>query len=497
MVDLGSRTTRGGLTAFVAQATRILVQLGIMAVLARLLTPADFGLIAMATALTSFVGLFADLGLSAATVQRKEIDQRTVSALFQINVAMGLALMVVCAALAPLAAWIFGDARVVPVAMAAGLAIPVTAAGAQHGALLQRGMRWKASQWTPILAQSAGGLTAILLAWRTEAGYWALVAQLCTTALVSTSLFWVFCPWRPDLRPRWREAGSALDFGLHLTGFNFVNYFHRQFDNVLIGWRWGPTELGQYTRAYMLLTLPLTLVSAPMASAVVPALSRLQDDPERWRNAFLKAFGALNLVSAGLTAVLIATAEPLVELVYGRQWAEAGHVFALLAISMFAATPMNATGWIYVSLGQTARALRWSLFVTPFYAGAFLVGLPYGAAGVALSYSLAICLVAVPCIGYATKWAPVGLGAILRLALPPAVLGASVVGLMACLPKMMNLGPWAQVVAAFVIGGGAYGIGAILLLMIDPAQRPVRYQSVTFLRRWLRHLGVTPYYVSR
>jgi len=473
--DLGRRTARGGFTAITAQLARILVQLAIAAVMARLLAPGDFGLVAMAMTLTSFVGIFTDLGLSAATVQRKQIDNTTVSALFWISVATGCLLALVCAVAAPFAAWLFGDHRVLWVTVALGLSVPVSAAGAQHAALLQRGMRWMEMQWTPIIAQSAGGLVAIALAGTTRAGYWALVGQVWASALISTALLWAFCRWRPELRPHWRGVGSALGFGLQLTGFNFLNYFHRQFDNVLVGWRWGAADLGYYTRAYTLLTLPLALVSGPMASAVIPALSRLQDDPERWRRAFLKAFSALNLVSAGLTTMLVVSAEPLVRLIFGTQWAEAGRIFAFLAISMFAATPANATGWIYISLGQSRRMFQWALMVTPFYVAAYVIGLPFGGRGVALCYSIVVCLAAVPYLGYATAKSPVGLWPVVKVGLPPAAIGALIVT-SELLFRWLPSGHSALVQIALNSGltGGLYLAGAALLLVSNDALAPLR-----------------------
>ena len=482
--DLGARTALGGITAMAAQVTRIVVQLGVMAVMARLLAPKDFGLVAMATTLTAFVGMFTNLGLSEATVQRKDIDQATVSVLFYINLAMGAAVMLLCMAAAPVAAWLFGDPRVLLLVIALSLSIPVSAAGAQHNALLQRGMHWRQLQWTPILAQAVGGAAAIVLAWKTGIGYWALVVQLWTAAVVSTGLLWWFCPWRPGAITHWSRAGSALHFGLNLTGFNFVNYFHRQFDNVLIGWRWGAADLGYYTRAYTLLTLPLTLVSAPMASAVVPALSRLQDDPERWRRAFLKAFGALNLVSAGLTAMLIVSAEPLVRLVYGPGWSEAGHIFLLLAISMFASTPMNAAGWVYVSLGQTRRMFHWALLVTPFYVLAFLIGLPFGAAGVAFCYSVAMWLAAVPCLAFAVAGTPLRAGGLIRIAIFPILLGAiAAASGRLLLSQFESTSTLLKLFAAAGASGAAYGAGSLILLIWDSSLRSIRDDMVNRLHR--------------
>jgi len=490
--DLGRRTARGGVTAITAQFTRILAQLAIAAVMARLLAPGDFGLVAMAMTLTSFVGIFTDLGLSAATVQRKEIDHTTVSALFWVNVATGCLLAAVCTAAAPLAAWLFGDQRVVWVTVALGLSIPVSAAGAQHAALLQRGMRWMEMQWTPIIAQSAGGLIAIALAWATHAGYWALVGQAWASTLISTALLWTFCRWRPGSRPHWRGAGSALGLGLQLTGFNFVNYFHRQFDNVLIGWRWGAVDLGYYTRAYTLLTLPLTLVSGPIASAVVPALSRLQDDPERWRSAFLRIFIGVNLLSAALSAVLIASAEPLVRVVYGAQWIDAGPVFLLLSISMFAATAFNAAGWVYISLGQTQRLLRWGIYVTFFFVASFFVGLPYGPKGVALCYSLAMCLVAVPSLAFVTRRAPVGFFECFWAWLPPTIAGGTAAWGARYLAGLWVQGnPMLAVVELSSIALGLYSAAVCILIALRIMPFPYAFnraalRKLLVLARWAK-----------
>jgi PST family polysaccharide transporter len=304
-----------------------------------------------------------------------------------------------------------------------------------------------------------------------------LVVQILVTAVVSTTLFWSFCPWRPDMIPQWRRAGSALRFGLPLAGFSLMNYCHRQLDNVLIGWRWGAADLGYYTRAYTLLTLPLALVSVPMAQAVIPALSRLQDDPERWRAAFLKVFAALNLVSAGLTATIIASAEPLVRLVYGPGWDESGHIFLFLAISMFASTPATATSWIYVSLGQTPRMLKWSLIVTPFYVLAFFVGLPFGAKGVALCYSIAVCLAALPALAYATKNSPVSL----RQVLPTFV---SVEVLLRWAPGSHSA--LVRVIEASALTGALYLAGAVPLLLFSKSLNPLRDQ----LGEWLHKIVV-------
>ncbi len=474
MADLGQRTRRGGAIAIGAQVTRLAIQFATLAILARLLLPDDFGVIAMAAAITAFVAMFSELGLAAATVQRTEIDQDTVSGLFLINLGMGLAVMLAVIALAPLAAWFFDDPRVLNVIIAMALPVPLLAASRQHAALLQRGMRWAALEVTTIVAQAVAALVAIGIAWQTDLGYWALVAQSWTAGLLTFGLLWLACPWRPSRVRDWSQVRSALAFGLHLTGFQFLNYFHRQFDDLLVGHRWGSIELGFYNRAYMLLLLPTHVINGPIGSAVIPALSRMQDDPARWRRTYLDALGLITIIGVGISAVFTATAEPLVAFIFGPGWEKSGEIFALLSLSLFVAAPMNSAGWIYVSLGETRRMMHWALLTTPVWIGAFLLGLPYGAKGVAATYSVAVWCLALPCFAYAAAKAPLRLREMTAVLVP---LIAS--GIVASAAIWWTMSDWiASHGALGLIAGGAAccaiygGLVALLVASLD------RYSSL-------------------
>ena len=477
MSTLGRRAVTGGVIAVAGQVVQTGIALVSIIFMARLLTPADFGLVAMAATVTVFVGMFTDLGLSAATVQREDLDQDTVSALFYVNLAMGVAVMLAAFAAAPIAAWFFGDERVFWLVVALAIQIPLSAAAVQHKALLQRGMRWIAIQWTKLAAQLAGAIAAILLAWQTDLGYWSLVAQAWVIAVLGLAISWAVCRWRPGRVTSWAHARSALGFGLNLTGFNFVNYFHRQFDNVLIGWRWGSIELGYYTRAYGLLTLPLSVINGPIGSAVIPALSRLQSDPKSWRKLFLEALGMVTLISSGITALMIATADPLITILLGPGWSEAAGIFGLLAISMFGATVMNAMGWVYISLGRTRRMFAWSLMVVPVFVLSFVLGLPFGAKGVALSYSSAVCLAVLPCIAFAVQASPADVKSVIRVIFAPTLAGilASVLGVVWLMETRWS--PALELITTAALTGAIYLACVAGILRFDA--------SYVHLRHWL------------
>ncbi|MEQ9505795.1 MAG: lipopolysaccharide biosynthesis protein [Hyphomonas sp.] len=426
--DLGRRTISGGGLFVASHVVKLVIQFGTMAVLGRLLLPDDFGLMAICWAVLGFVSMFADLGLGTATIQRKEIDQNTTSVLFFTGIGVGILVAAVVAALAPGAAALFDDDRLLLVVPATALTLPISMLSIQHFALMNRTMRWMDLQVAAVGSQAVGAVTAILLALFTPIGYWALVAQAWASALVYSGYLILKCDWRPSIPHDWLAAWSSVKLGLNLTGFMFLNYFHRQFDNVLIGWRWGTVELGYYARAYALLLAPINFVNGPIGSVIEPALSRLQDRPEQWRRAYLDGLAVVVLIGGALTATLFGGAKPIIETVYGPQWTETIDIFGMLALSMLFGTPMSSTGWIYVSLGRTARMFRWAMIATPVYIASFVIGLPYGAIGVATGYSIASALLFLPCLVMAVHNTPVSLADTLKVILPTS-LCCAVIGL--------------------------------------------------------------------
>lgn len=419
--DITHRTRRGGAIAIGAQLMRLAIQLAALMALARLLAPGDFGLIAMATAITGFVVMFTELGLSAATVQREDIDQDTVSALFLINLAMGLIVMLAVMALAPVAAWFFDDARVRIIVMALAIPIPLLAASRQHAALLQRGMRWIAIESATIAAQALGALAAVAVALTTNYGYWALVVQAWVVASTTLVLIWVACPWRPSRVRDWRGVPYALRFGLHLTGFQFLNYFHRQFDDVLVGWRWGAVELGYYSRAYQLLLMPLQIVTGPVGSVLVPALSRIKDDIEAWRRLYIVTLRLMVLATAMIAGLLGLLSATIVDLAFGPGWQPASRIFEVLTISILAQPIMSSTGWLWVSTGQSRQMLHWAAMSIPLMVIGMLIGLPFGAVGIAAGYAIMICLLTPLCTLFAGRSLPIGIGDVYRPLAAPLI----------------------------------------------------------------------------
>jgi O-antigen/teichoic acid export membrane protein len=225
-----------------------------MAVLARLLTLQDFGLISMVTAFTGLASLFRDMGLSMATVQRPHIDHAQVSTLFWVNVAISVVITSITAMLGPLIAWFYGEPRLKWITIVSAVAFIFGGLTVQHQALLRRQMRFTALAIIDVGSMLAGIIVAITSSLY-GAGYWALVLNQLVVGITTAMGVWLLCDWRPGLPVGHSGVRSMLAFGGNLTGANVLNYFVRNFDNILIGWYWGAQQLGLYTRAYQLLVI--------------------------------------------------------------------------------------------------------------------------------------------------------------------------------------------------------------------------------------------------
>ncbi|MFE1744019.1 lipopolysaccharide biosynthesis protein [Coleofasciculus sp. H7-2] len=400
--DLKGRSVRGGAVTMVTQGCKFLLNLGSTVVLARLLSPQDYGLLGMVTSLTGFVYIFNDMGLSAATIQKAEVNHKQVSTLFWVNVALSISLALLTAAMAPLIAWFYGEPRLIWITLVVAGTFIFAGLTVQHQALLRRQMRFVALAAIDIISILVGVATTIIAAWY-GAGYWALVLMQVATVIATCVGVWVMCGWRPGPPVRGSGIRSMLAFGSNLAGFDFLNYMARNLDNVLIGRVWGANALGLYVKAYSLMMLPLQQINSPIKAVAVPSLSRLHFEPEQFRNHYLKALSLLTSITAPVVILMLVISEEIVELILGSQWGEASIIFRFLGISALVQLITNTSGWLYICTGRTDRMFKWGVFSSTFLAMSFFIGLPYGAKGVALSYSIAKLLQTWPCMYYATR----------------------------------------------------------------------------------------------
>ena len=451
--DLKGRSIRGGAVTFVGQGTKFLLQLGSTIVLARILTPQDFGLIAMVVAITGFIMIFKDLGLSMATVQKAEINHGQISTLFWINIAISTALMLLTMAMAPAIAWFYKEPRLIWITVALASAFIFGGLTVQHQALLQRQMCFTALVVIDIISMAAG-IVAGIVCGLAGMGYWSLVLMQLATAVTMAVGVWIASGWLPGPPVRHSGVRKMLKFGGWLTGFGVVNYFARNVDKILLGRYWGSQSTGFYTKAYSLLLLPIAQITAPITAVAVPVLSRLQKEPERFRNYYIKAIKLIAYITMPLVVAMGVLSTEIVVLVLGRQWLDAGPIFMVLAVTAIL-QPVSATvGWIYVSLGQTRRMFAWSCIAMPLIALSFLVGLRWGALGVATGYAICNLMLFYPNFSFALKNSPIRVGDVFSNIYHPLAISI-IMGLAMTIARgyLIGFGLIWTIAASLVVGG--------------------------------------------
>src|SRR3984885_46285 len=387
MKDLKEKTIRGGLARLCAQGAEFSLRLVSLMVLARLLGPKDFGLVGMVTALTGVLILFRDFGLSAAAIQRPIVTEEQLSTLFWINIFVGAALTVLTAAMAPVIAAFYHEPRLVAVTAALASSFIFNAAGVQHGALLQRQMRFTTLaviSTISLVVSTSIAIGGAMIGY----GYWALVAMALAAPIINTLGFWLTTAWVPG-RPR-RRIGirSMMHFGGTITLNSLVVYIASNFEKVLLGRFWGADALGIYGRAYQLINIPTGNLNAAAGEVAFSALSRLQDDPSRLKSYFLKGYSLVLAMTMPMTVASALFADDMIFVFLGPKWNAAAAIFRFLAPTILVFAIANPLSWLVMSLGLVRRALKIGLVIAPVLILAYVVGLPYGPKGVAIAYSV-------------------------------------------------------------------------------------------------------------
>src|SRR5258708_7526157 len=378
-----------------AQVFKFVFSTAATIVLARLLTPEDYGLIGMVAILINFVGMFQYLGLSTATVKWSELNHQQVSTLFWVNMLLSVVIMLVTIASGPLLAWFYHEPRLIGITTGYGITILFSGLAIQHEAILTRQMRFTAIVGVEVVALLIGFVSAVAAA-SYGAGYWSLVLNQMVMTLVTVIGVWAVCRWRPGLPGRGVGLRSMLSYGGNLTGFNVMTFFSRNLDNALIGKFWGPYQLGVYSRAYQMLLLPMQQINAPLAAVAIPALSRLADKPEPYRPAYLKILEKIVMITRPLGALMIATSDWMVLLLLGPQWRETGRIFQLLGIAAMIQPVTKTAWWLFSTQGRTRELFHWGLLGGAIAIASIVAGLPWGATGGAASYAVADLCIATP-----------------------------------------------------------------------------------------------------
>jgi len=400
--DLRRLAVRGaGVTVF-SQGVVFAIQMIATIFLARLLTPADFGVVTMVTTFSLLLMSFGQNGYAEAVIQREEMDHFLASNLFWINVGVSLLLAIGFAAAGSMLAKFYGDQRVAHVAVGMSLTIFISGTSVLHLALLKRALHFSVTSAIEVLSGAISVALAILLAW-VGWGYWALVCGAIARPLVQSVGAWYLCRWIPSLPRRAAGTASIVRFALNLYGRYSFNYVTRNTDNLLVGWRFGPSALGFYKKAYDLFVLPANQLFSPAQEVALSTLSRLERGSVEYRRYFLNGLSILAFVGMGVGALLTLVGKDLIRLLLGAKWESAGQIFTFFGPGIGILLIYLASGLIHLSIGRADRWLRWVIVEFIVTVLLFLLGLRWGPAGIALAWSASFWILIIPAFWYAGK----------------------------------------------------------------------------------------------
>ncbi len=393
--SLAARTISGVGWNVAAQAAVQVTRVCVGVVIARLLSRSDFGLAAMALVFSGFVGLFTDLSLGAALVQRRSITEDDRSTVFWTTAAFGCLCTLVCIAVAEPIARFYGHAQVRWLFSVLSLTFAITGLTVAHTALLNREMRYRTLQLASFAGTLLGAVVSVTFA-VVGFGPWAIIGDAVAAVSLSTAIVWFVTGWTPKFafsRESLRDVGG---FGLTLFGSRVLAYANLNADNLLVGRFLGARALGAYALAYNVMFTPMLRIAQPVQQVLTPAFSRLQEHPERLAAGWLRTKRLLSALLLPAFAGIGVIAPDLVPIVFGAKWHPAIRILQLLAVAGMAQSLIQADWSALQALGRAGTLLRLNVFVTAVILVSFAAGLHWGIVGVAAGYAIARWLLVVP-----------------------------------------------------------------------------------------------------
>lgn len=453
-------------------------------ILARLLTPDDFGLIAMVTVFTLLLQNFGVNGFTEVIIQKKEINQQQLSTLFWINTSISLSLTLLLMAMSALIAGFYREPRLKMIINVMSFTILMSSVSTQHMALLKRNMHFYRTSAVDMVAVIISISAAIILAYNGW-GYWSLVVRQLSVPMTTAIGAWLLCRWRPGLPILGSGTKSMVKFALNIYGNFCLTYFRKNFDRVLIGRFLGSHPLGHYDRAHQLSSMLPNQLTIPLSDVALATLSRLANDPEKYRTYLSMVFSGLAFFVFPVSMILSIIGKDIIYLLLGPKWLQAGDIFSILGLGIGMIVLYNTHGWIHLSLGRADRWFRWSIIALATTVIFFLIGLPFGLFGLASASTISFYVLTLPAIWYAGKPGGISLSIFIS-AVWKYFCAALVAGLLSCF--LMYIGDFSSalfhkvsiLVRIFIASGFYFCTYLILVVVLYKSTKPIIQFMVIF-----------------
>jgi O-antigen/teichoic acid export membrane protein len=454
--NLSRKSVHGAFFTAAGSATDFVLRLGSTAVLARLVIPEYWGLIGMVLAFTAIAEQIKDLGLSIATVQRKEITHDQVTNLFWVNVSAGALIALVICGLSPAVSAFYGDPRLTLITIAMASNFLLGGLTVQHEALLLRQMKLPQIAVLNVSATALSTVLAVVLAMN-HYGYWALICRDLARHVLLVVGLCTLCPWVPGLPKRGTDVRGLLGFGAHMTLTHLVSAVIWNLDRILIGKFCGPVALGMYRQGYQLIMAPMDYLYAPIGRVAEPALSALQADPDRYRRYYKRIVFFLSFVTLPLGLFVAVYAREITLVLLGERWTDAAVFLRIFALVACIRPELASTGLVQVTCGRSKAYFIINLIRSAVLVLLMLVGVHWGAEGIAAAFAVEIMLMIVPALHYSFKHTPVSVSTFLVTMVRPLVASLAMAIALISLRALLHIAsPLSSLALGGAIAAGAY-----------------------------------------
>ena len=384
-MNLKQKTIKGLFWSFFSQGGRQISQFIITIILARALTPRDFGLVGMVVVLTNFFIYIGDLGFDKALIQKQDVTETQLSSVFWINVILAFSITTILIILAPAISHLYRDHLIAPILAVISLCIVFNSFGIIQRTILTKKLDFKALAMRNVLPVIIAGIVAIFLAY-SEFGVWSLVFQLLTLTLSDTIFVWIVSGWRPKFIFRISSIENLFSFSFNMMGSGIVQYMSRNADYFLIGIFLGPTALGYYTLAYKLMMIPLQFMSQAINSVIFPVFSMIKEHISKIRESYIEMVKAIAFIIMPIMSGLFILASEFVLTLYGKEWEPAILLVRILCFVAILQSICALEEPVTLSQGKARLHFKLVLTNTLLIVLSVAVGLRWGIYGVAVAY---------------------------------------------------------------------------------------------------------------
>jgi PST family polysaccharide transporter len=465
--NLKQKSIRGAVFMASGNAADILVRFGSIAILARLLVPEDFGLIAMVMALTSILDGFRDFGLSAATVQRPDINHWQITNLFWLNVAVGVILASIVATAAPLIAAFYQESRLVDISVALSLVFVWNGLTVQHEALLIRQLRQGELALIRLAASFISVIIAVGLAMN-DWGYWSLVWREIARSALITGGVWIRCLWIPGLPHRRVGTRSLVRFGSEISLTHFLTSLIMHVDKLLVGRLFGAAAVGIYRQAQQLILAPIDQLNQPINGVAQPGLSALQRDPVRYRRFYEKIVFIVAALTIPLGLFIAVCAEEITLLMLGPNWTDATVFVRIFGVGAAIRPAIGTSAIVLITCGKSTLYLAVSIVHAVCLTLSLLAAIPWGAVGIAIAYVGTTLVLMYPKLHFSFVDTPASVAGFFSALLAPCV---SAFVMLCALLMVRNLAPTNGEVESLALSIGVGGAVYLASMWLQPGGR--------------------------